>query len=151
MPIQKANPNDLNACLQIARALSEWFTEKGLREIDHDIHNLPTYIYTDNDKILGYVCVKEKFDNIIEITQFAVDRNSHRSGVGTKLINFVIDELASNKIIEVKTLDSSCDYEPYNQTRAFYEKNGFTKLEVIDPYPGWGEDNPCAIYVKYPK
>lgn len=47
MPIRKASNQDLDQCLQIARNLPEWFTEKGLSEIDHDTHNLPTYVFKE--------------------------------------------------------------------------------------------------------
>lgn len=37
----------------------------------------------------------------------------------------------------------------YAKTRNFYKKLGFTSLEIIHPYPGWGDDNPCQIFVKF--
>ena len=97
------------------------------------------------------MCVREKSAGAVEIAQLAVIAKRQGKGVGTKILQYIETQLAPGKIIEVKTLDESVDYEPFVRTRAFYEKNGFVKVDVIDPYPGWNPGNPCAIYVKAPK
>jgi len=57
-------------------------------------------------------------------------------------------ELSSEyKVCEVKTLSDKDPYEPYRKTRDFYKNIGFIPIETIDPYPGWGEGNPCQIFV----
>jgi N-acetylglutamate synthase-like GNAT family acetyltransferase len=147
MNIRKATQNDNPLCLEIAKALPEWFDEKGIIEIGDDLIKCPTYVY-DSGGILAYVCILAKSDKAVEIKQLAVRRDSQRNGIGTKLLEYVEKEIAPNKIIEVKTLDESCDYQPYEQTRSFYVKNGFSKVEVVDPYPGWSPGNPCAIYIR---
>lgn len=48
--------------------------------------------------------------------------------------------------LTVKTLDSSAVYEPYDRTRAFYNKEGFIPLEVFKTF--WNEENPCLFLVK---
>ena len=150
MKIRKATKKDTDFCLEIAKGLPEWFDEKGIKEIKRDLATLPTYIYVDGS-VLGYICINDKSAEVIEITQFAVEKDHQRSGVGTALLEYVENELANNRIIEVKTLDESCDYEPYVRTRDFYNKHGFVKIDVVDPYPGWSPGNPCAIYVKVPQ
>ncbi len=149
MKIRKTTIKDNVVCLKIAKALPEWFNEKGILEIVEDLSSLTTYVF-EEDKILAYACIKNKSDKVVEIKQLAVDRDSQRHGIGTELIAYIAKVVAPGKIIEVKTLDESCEYKPYIETRSFYEKNGFIKVEVIDPYPGWGNGNPCAIYIKFP-
>ena len=39
-------------------------------------------------------------------------------------------------------------YAPYERTRQFYTRRGFCLVDVIEPYPGWDEWNPCAVYVR---
>jgi hypothetical protein len=48
--------------------------------------------------------------------------------------------------LTVKTLDASAEYEPYEQTRAFYKKMGFVPLEVFKTL--WNKENPCLFLVK---
>jgi N-acetylglutamate synthase-like GNAT family acetyltransferase len=150
MNIRKATQNDNPRCLEIAKGLPEWFDEKGIKDIAKDLATLPTYVYDDGN-VLGYICINHKSDKVIEIAQFAVEKDHQRIGVGSALLEYVENELSNNRIVEVKTLDESCDYEPYVLTRAFYSKHGFVRIEVVDPYPGWSPGNPCAIYVKVPQ
>ena len=48
--------------------------------------------------------------------------------------------------LTVKTLDASAEYEPYERTRAFYQKMGFIPLEVFTTF--WNEENPCLYFAK---
>jgi hypothetical protein len=58
-------------------------------------------------------------------------------------------ELSSTgvQLIEVKTLDASAGYAPYESTHAFWRKDGFVQVDTIDPLPGWRPGNPAAIYI----
>jgi ribosomal protein S18 acetylase RimI-like enzyme len=49
---------------------------------------------------------------------------------------------------ELLVVKSSGDltYKPYDATRSFYERRGFARIALIDPYPEWGE--PALIYAK---
>ena len=61
----------------------------------------------------------------------------------------MLAHLAGNgvRIVEVKTLDRSAGYAPYEATLAFWERRGFIQVDMIDPLPGWQPGNPAAIYV----
>jgi hypothetical protein len=50
-------------------------------------------------------------------------------------------------LVEVKTLDRSADYAPYEAANAFYERNGFVQIDCIHEFPDWPAGNPAAIYV----
>ena len=147
MEIRKAKKEDFKSCLAISRSLPEWFEEKELSEIHRQILSLPTYLIEDVG-ILAFVIIEDKATETVEIKHLAVSRDHRRSGLGTKLLEYIEKEYSKKTYIEVKTLDESAEYEPYVSTRSFYEKNGFTKVEVIDPYPGWSLGNPCAVYRK---
>jgi N-acetylglutamate synthase-like GNAT family acetyltransferase len=148
MTIRKAKKSELSKCLDIVISLTDWFDEDDISKIKEAIHSLPVYVFIDNKDVIGFMCINPKFNTTIEIEYLAVDPKSRNKGVGTKLINYIEANLAKDKIIEVKTLDESRVYEPYAQTRAFFEKNGFKKIEVIYPFPGWSEGCPCAIHIK---
>jgi len=79
----------------------------------------------------------------------AVDPRRRGHGDGTMLLNHVLDDLAGTGIllVEVKTLDRSAGYPPYEATRAFWERRGFVQVDTIDPLPGWEPGNPAAIYI----
>lgn len=147
MKIRKAKKEDLESCIAIARDLSEWFDAKEIQEISKNILSFPTFIIED-DGIQAFAILENKSADTVEIKHFAVARNRQHMGLGTKLIGYIESEYSDKEYIEVKTLDESADYAPYKNTRAFYEKNGFVKIEVIDSYPGWEPGNPCAVYLK---
>jgi GNAT superfamily N-acetyltransferase len=79
----------------------------------------------------------------------AVRAGQRGRGLGTVLLDRMLSDLASEgvSVVEVKTLDRSAGYPPYEVTRAFYERRGFIQVDVIDPLPGWQPGNPAAIYV----
>ncbi len=147
MEIRKARKEDFDSCIAIAKELPEWFDVKELSEISKHILSLPTYLVEDAG-VQAFVILEDKSSETVEIKHFAVLRDRQRSGLGTKLLEHIEKEYSEKIYIEVKTLDESAEYEPYVSTRSFYEKNGFVKVDVIEPYPGWSPGNPCAVYVK---
>ena len=99
---------------------------------------------------MGFATIKEKSQTVGEVSWMAVKPDIHREGIGTGLMEYIFQGLkeAGFQLLEVKTLGEAADYEPYEKTRAFYEKVGFQLLDTIDPYKNWDPGNPCAIYVK---
>jgi GNAT superfamily N-acetyltransferase len=71
------------------------------------------------------------------------------AGLGTRLVEAVLAELEAGgvRLVEVRTLDPSAGYAPYEATRGFWKARGFVQVDRVDPYPGWQPGNPCAIYV----
>ncbi len=141
---------NLNACINIAKGLPDFFNEDGIRKIGEALNKDDVYISIESEEVTGFVTIDKKNDFVAEISWMAVDRNQHRNGTGSELIDFISKDLKDKgyKLLEVKTLSETEDYEPYERTRKFYRKNGFILLETINPYPAWGEGNPCDIYVK---
>lgn len=84
-----------------------------------------------------------------EILWIAVDPSRRGRGLGTVLLDRVLDDLAADgaSVIVAKTLDRSAGYPPYEATRAFWEHRGFVHVDTIDPLPGWQPGNPAAIYI----
>jgi len=144
--IRSAKKEELAVCLDLAKNLSDFFSKDGIREMEKDLENTSVFIY-DGGSIKGFVALKEKSKDVAEIAWIAVANEYQREGIGKDLLCYV-EESTNYKILLVKTLDEKADYQPYDAARKFYEKNGFLKIDVIDPYPGWGKENPCAIYVK---
>ena len=115
---------------------------------DFKVHDF--FVIEEDGRILGFVTLHDKSPDVSEISWLAVDPDRQREGLGTRMMDHVCRYLRDRKkkILEVKTLDPGARYEPYERTRHYYEKNGFFQMETIDPYPPWGEGNPCAIFIK---
>jgi hypothetical protein len=56
-----------------------------------------------------------------------VEAGRRDSGYGTRLLSGVLRDQGT-ALVEVKTLDRSAGYEPYEATNAFYERNGFIRI-----------------------
>lgn len=102
-----------------------------------------------NDQMVGCIVYQQLNEEAYEIVWFAIHPEFQGQGIGSKLLITSISQLPQScRLIEVKTL-SEIDPDPcYARTRNFYKKHGFISLETIHPYPGWGDDNPCQIFVK---
>ncbi len=140
--------NDSQKAYEIARSLPDYFNEGGLKSIEQDTKEHVLYgLYIDN-KMIGFVTYKEVNDDVIEMSWLAILTEYQGMKYGKSLVKESLNELSKKyKICKVKTLSNLDGYEPYKKTRAFYIKMGFIPIEIISPYPGWG-DNSCQIYIK---
>ena len=97
----------------------------------------------------GFVIVDRRSSQAAEILWIAVEPARRDAGYGTRLLDHALGALRDQGIalVEVKTLDRSADYPPYEATRAFWERSGFVQIDCIDEFPEWEPGNPAAIYV----
>ena len=139
--------SERRACLEIARALPEWFNEAGIKAMERDLKWETTFIAVEKDQVLGFITVKPINDKALEILWMAIRREFRGRGIGTGLLRFV-EMWAVERGFEVLVVKTSGDlsYKPYDETRRFYERRGFVRVALIDPYPEWGEE--ALIYVK---
>lgn len=149
MDVRKGTEDDIRKCVEIADELEEYFTDDALEDMRKDLKEHEFFV-VDDDEISGFISLNLKNDRCAEVSWLAVSKERRGSGLGKGLMEHSFEYLSDEgvELLEVKTLSGDVDYEPYAHTRKFYEKMGFIHLETIDPYPGWEEGNPCAIYVK---
>jgi GNAT superfamily N-acetyltransferase len=116
---------------------------------ERDAGDHGAWLITDSGTVTGFAIAARKSPAGAEILWMAVDAGWRGRGHGTTLLGHVLDHLAAAgiSVVEVKTLDASSGYSPYEATRAFWERNGFVHVDTIDPLPGWEPGNPAAIYV----
>lgn len=150
--VRQATPNEAAALGDIVRSLPAYFTEDVPDTVAADFLAHGAWLAVDTGAVdvpLGFTIVERRSRDAAEILWMAVHAHHRSRGVGTLLLDRVLDDLAASgtRLIEVKTLDTAAGYEPYEATRAFWERRGFIKLDVIDPLPGWQPGNPAAIYV----
>ncbi len=134
------------ACLEIVKGLPEWFNEAGLKAMEHDLKSETTFIAVENGRVLGFITVKHLNEKALEILWMVVRRELRGKGIGTEMLRFVERLAKANfEVLVVKT-SGDLSYKPYDETRRFYERRGFVRVALIDPYPEWGEE--AIIYVK---
>jgi ribosomal protein S18 acetylase RimI-like enzyme len=150
MEVIRGSPVHFDACLSIARSLPRYFTEKGVESIGNDLRNGELYVASIGPEVVGFVTFCRNSQWVAKLSWIAVRADHHRRGIGTVLVEHMASELRSRdvRLLQVDTLSSDAEYEPYAATRKFYEKVGFMLLRTVDPYPGWDPGSPCAIYVK---
>ena len=149
LAVRRSVAQDIPAITAIVTSLPEYFTEDVARQVGRDSASNDAWVLSDSDEIAGFTVAQRKSAGAAEILWMAVDPRRRGHGDGTMLLNHVLDDLAGTGIllVEVKTLDRSAGYPPYEATRAFWERRGFVQVDTIDPLPGWEPGNPAAIYI----
>ena len=114
-----------------------------------DLDRHDGWVIVEAGEMVGFVVVDRRSSQAAEILWIAVEPARRGAGYGTRLLNHVFGVLRDQGValVEVKTLDRSADYAPYEATNAFYERNGFVQIDCIDEFPDWEPGNPAAIYV----
>jgi len=118
--------------------------------------DLPTYLAwsasdaaaaAEGRQAVGVLLAARHFPAAAEIYLMAVDRASHRRGVGRALVDALERDLKADRVrlLQVKTLGPTDPDIGYQRTRQFYTSLGFEPLEeIVGLWPG----NPCLIMVK---
>ncbi len=75
-----------------------------------------------------------------------IKKDYHRQGIGSKLVN-VLEMAARQQVdyLQVKTVAPG-HYPTYDRTNAFYQAQGFKKLEIFPQL--WDSHNPCMVLIK---
>jgi ribosomal protein S18 acetylase RimI-like enzyme len=147
--VRRARDEDLDRCVEIVRALPDHFTEDVPERVERDLGRHGGWVVIDGDAVVGFAVVERRSAKAAEILWIAVEPERRNAGHGGRLLRQALSELREDGValVEVKTLDRSADYEPYEASNAFYERNGFIQIDCIENLPGYGPENPAAIYV----
>lgn len=138
--------------MQVAKSLGPgWFDKIALNvSVPRDIKALPTFVAEDGGRTLGFITYSKEGDKG-DIKWIGVDPRFHRQGIGSKLYAVVEEILKREGVREVRveTVSVLTEYEPYERTRAFYEKMGF-RVEKVEKTTSeeTGEGFHLATYLK---
>ena len=134
-------------CAEIVAGLSDFFTADVPDKVQSDLRGHGGWVIDDANEVVGFVIVERRGARAAEILWAAVAADRRGGGLGSQLIDHALAELRADgvQIVEVKTLDPSADYAPYDATRAFWIARGFVQFDTIDPLPGWPPGNPAAL------
>ncbi len=131
----------------ILEALPDWFGIKEAREnyIRESVDCIFFAAY-EQDKPVGFICLKETGRDTVEIHVMGVLMEYHRQSIGRKLFEKAKEKAVQKgySFVQVKTVQMGI-YEEYDMTNRFYRSLGFKEFEVIRDL--WDENNPCQIYV----
>ncbi len=144
--VRAATSQDAAACAAIVDGLPDYFTDDVPDKVRGDLRDHGGWVI-DDAGVVAFVIVERRGERAAEILWAAVAADRRGAGLGSRLVDHVLDELGADgvQIVEVKTLDPSGDYAPYDATRAFWLARGFVQLDTIDPLPDWPPGNPAAI------
>ena len=132
---------------RVAGELDDFFTDDVPDKVRGDLRSHGGWVIEEAGSVVGFVITERRGERAAEILWAAVSADRQAAGLGTQLVDHVLDRLRLDgvQIVEVKTLDASAGYAPYEATRAFWLARGFIQLDVIDPLPDWPPGNPAAI------
>lgn len=135
---------------EILERLPEWFGNKeALDDYVEKVKEFPYWAALDKaGNCLGFFSAKTHYGNTGDIFVCGVLPEYQNSGIGKSLYGAVEEYFVQSgcKYVVVKTLSDIVDYEPYVQTRKFYESVGFESLITLTEM--WDEENPCLIMLK---
>jgi len=150
--IREAIEDDRQGVMRVAKSLSpRWFDSVAIgSSIPRDLSVHRTHVAKEGGRIVGFVThttVNDKAD----IKWIGVEPGFQRKGIGTELYAVVEDELRRAGVgeVRVETVSEQTEYEPYERTRAFYEKMGFHVENVRKTISeDTGEEFHMATYLK---
>lgn len=129
--IREYDSSDINFINSIGEQIKENFVNKynviNIKNIDYA--NL--FVYVDNDIVKGFIHIEDHFD-FIDIINIAVDKNYQHEGIGSKLLEYVIN-LNKRTILEVRSSNTNAIslYSKYNFKNINIRKNYYGNEDAI--------------------
>lgn len=116
--------------------LSVCVDEFGFQEWEEDIKNMDNYTYkkeggnfwialNENNEIVGTIGLRNKGNAIGELKSMYVYEHYRGKGIAQKLLNTLMKFAVKYEKVVLDT------YRKFERAIKFYEKNGFTNIEVI--------------------
>ena len=127
--------------------LPEWFgISESTQAYIEGAADLQVWAAYQESDFAGFVSLSYSSEDCAEIDCLAVKKCYHRAGIGSQLLG-VLEKSARQKAsyLQVKTVAPG-HYPTYDRTNAFYQAQGFKKLEIFPEL--WDKSNPCLIWVK---
>lgn len=135
---------------EVLEKLPEWFGNKqSLDEYVENVKQFPYYAALNiAGECIGFFSVKTHYQHTGDIFVCGVLPEYQHIGIGKALYHVAENYFVQKgcKYVIVKTLSDTVDFEPYAQTRKFYQSVGFESLITLTEM--WDEENPCLIMFK---
>ena len=126
--IREASNQDIPRINEIGLLIKEDFNNVFNIEEDLKKDYVHIYVYEDNNEILGFLHTEYHFE-ITDIVNIAVDINNQHKGIGKELIDYLVNNTESEKImLEVR--------ESNKNAISLYTKCGFKEIHRRTNYYG---------------
>lgn len=136
-------------CAEILASLPSWFGDEAAnRAYVETAERSPTLLAEVGGRAVGLLLLSRHGPAAAEVHLLAVRPESHRRGVGRRLVEHAERVLTGEgvRFLQVKTPSDRHHDAGYAATRAFYRALGFV---VLDELPSlWGSENPAVQLVK---
>jgi ribosomal protein S18 acetylase RimI-like enzyme len=143
---------DAVSCDAVIRSLPYHFAlESGREECARAVRSEPGLVALDGGEVVAFLTWVPRFDEAAEITWMAVRADRRRAGIGTLLIDRLLEELRARKrrVVGVLTVSPTDPGEEppdgYQATRSFYRKRGFVLMRDL---PGLWESDTAVLMVR---
>ena len=145
MIVRELQVADAPACDAVLASLPDFFgLQSGIDACAAAVRGEPGYVADADGEIVGFLTVERPFPDCAEISWMAVQRERRSAGIGTALIEKLVDDArrAGTRLLLVMTSGDSDEYVP---TRAFYRARGFLPAKT---FPGWWESDLPLLLVR---
>lgn len=128
--IREISLNDLNEINVIGNQIKDNFVKNYNLEEYQNIEWLKVYVYEESFKVLGFIVIAKNYENI-DIYAIAVENDSKKKGIGSKLLEFIIDnedyetitlEVRSKNIAAIN-LYTKYNFETINTRKKYYDND----------------------------
>jgi len=149
MEIIGPNLDHADECEAVLRSLFMWFgIEHALLMYVRDTTVMPTFALADGRDLVGFLTLREHFAEAWDIHCVAIRADSRGQGHGSRLLAHAEGWLRSRDVrfLQVKTVAATSPSKEYAETREFYNRRGFTPIEIVPTL--WDPHNPALQYIK---
>jgi len=128
MKVRGFRQKDLDGVNKIIENLHpKWFDDGALNNIPIDINFQKTFVATDNNNIIGFICLRSQ-DGKPYIGWMGVSPTFHNKGIGKLLIKRVQEtvlQAGTNTLRVITVIEQKPTDESYDNTVKFYAACGF--------------------------
>lgn len=136
-------------CEAVLRSLPMWFgIERALLMYVRDTALMPTFAISEGAALVGFLTLREHFPEAWDIHCLAIRADARGRGHGSRLLAHAEAWLRDRgvRFLQVKTVAATSPSKEYAETREFYDRRGFTPIEVFPTL--WDPHNPALQYIK---
>ena len=128
--IREISLNDLNEINVIGNQIKDNFVKNYNLEEYKNIEWLKVYVYEESFKVLGFIVIAKNYENI-DIYAIAIENDSKKKGIGSKLLEFIINnedyetitlEVRSKNIAAIN-LYTKYNFETINTRKKYYDND----------------------------